>query len=80
MLTHSDIGSVGVPEGAGTAVIGGNFSHLKDERDPMIDLGFIKNQEMKMKFDVFKDASSMRKPAKPDLNMWDTANFSSIDN
>jgi hypothetical protein len=33
-----------------------------------------------MKFDVFKDASSMRKPARPDVNLWDSANFSSIDN
>jgi len=26
MITHSEVGSVGVPEGAGTAVIGGDFS------------------------------------------------------
>ncbi len=46
----------------------------------MIDLGFIKNQEKLLKLDVFKDASTMRKPPKPDVNLWDSANFSSIDN
>ena len=80
MLTHSDIGSQGIPEGAGTAVIGGDFSQQNMERDPMIDLGFIKNQEKLLKLDVFKDASTMRKPPKPDVNLWDSANFSSIDN
>jgi len=46
----------------------------------MLDLGFIKNQEKSLKYDVFKDASSMKKPPKPDVNLWDPANFSSIDN
>jgi len=26
MMTHSDIGSLGMPEGTGTAVVGGDFS------------------------------------------------------
>ena len=46
----------------------------------MLDLGFIKNQERAMKFDVYKDSSSMKKPAGPDVNLWDPSNFSSIDN
>ena len=80
MLTHSDVRSQSIPEGAGTAVIGGDFSRESVERDPMLDLGFIKNQEKLLQFDVFKDASTMRKPPRPDVNLWDSANFSSIDN
>lgn len=80
MLTHSDVRSPSIPEGAGTAVIGGDFSRESGERDPMLDLGFIKNQEKLLQFDVFKDASTMRKPPRPDINLWDSANFSSIDN
>ena len=80
MLTHSDVASVGVPDGAGTAVVGGDFSQQQDQRDPMIDLGFIKTQEKVLQYDVFKDASSMKRPARPDVNLWDSENFSSIDN
>lgn len=80
MITHSEVGSVGVPEGAGTAVIGGDFSQQRETIDPMLELGFIKNQELQKKFEVFKDASSMHRPPKPDRNLWDSENFSSINN
>jgi len=46
----------------------------------MLELGFIKNQELQKKFEVFKDASSMHRPPKPDRNLWDSENFSSINN
>ena len=49
------------------------------DTDPMLSLGFIKQQE-RVKFDVFKDLQPHKKAARPDTNLWDISNFSSIDN